>query len=116
MEEQIAETALELMGKPIYTMTGEEFMTLFGYVAQCGDEEDGNKKKGVAYLYGVIELAEYLGCAPSTVSAMKRRGVLEDAIVSRIGKRIVFNGNKAKELAHDYQVSQRRNRLKYTKA
>ena len=107
MEEQIAETALELMGKPIYTMTGEEFMTLFGYVAQCGDEEEENKKEEAEFLYGNAELAKYLGCAPSTVSAMKRRGILDGAIVSRIGKRFVFNGYKAKKLTQEYQVSQR---------
>jgi hypothetical protein len=41
------------------------------------------------------------------VYTLKKIGVLDSAIVSQIGKRIVFDVNKARILADEYQKSRR---------
>lgn len=63
---------------------------------------------------GVHALAVELGCSDSTIYALMRTpreedgsseggGILKDAIVSRIGRRIVFDVDKARELAKQSQ-------------
>ncbi|MCQ2180274.1 MAG: hypothetical protein MJY91_09275, partial [Bacteroidales bacterium] len=63
---------------------------------------------------GVHALAVELGCSDSTIYALMRApreedgsaeggGVLKTAIVSRIGRRIVFDVDKARKLADEYQ-------------
>ena len=61
-------------------------------------------------LTGVKKLAEYLECCESTVYMLRRKGVLEDAVVSHVGKKIVFDGEKARALADEYQEQHRKNK------
>lgn len=70
---------------------------------------DGSKaaRPATTLLTGVQALAEYLDCSQSTVFMLRRRGVLDEAVVSHIGRKIVFDGSKARELANEYQTSRR---------
>jgi len=65
-----------------------------------------------------IILAVELGCSDSTVYALMRTpreedgsseggGILRPAVVSRIGRRIVFDVDTARRLADDYQSSRK---------
>ena len=56
------------------------------------------------------ELAAYLGCCESTIYAIKKSGALDEAIISKIGHRIVFDAEKARELANEYQCQKRENK------
>ena len=38
---------------------------------------------------------------------IKKEGVLDDAIVSQVGRKIIFNVGKARALADEYQRAQR---------
>ncbi len=95
-----------LLEKPLWQMTGEEFLQLNELTrGSLNPTTENNEPK--LYAHGVNELATMLGCCQSTVYALKKIGVLDKAIVSQIGKRIIFDVHKARELADEYQKSQR---------
>ena len=95
-----------LLGKPLWQMTGEEFLQLNELTRSSSNSQQENNETKV-YAHGINELASKLGCCQSTVYALKKLGILDNAIVSQIGKRIVFDVHKARELADEYQKSQR---------
>jgi len=92
-------------------MTGAEFVTLYTYA--CTINSDGTvEKPAITQINGVGPLADYCVCSVSQIYKLLREGVLDDAIISRIGKRIVFNGDKARELAQAF-MSHRIKEMKY---
>lgn len=93
-----------LLDKPVWQMTGKEFYQLACYALE-GNVTTGTTK-GVC-VTGVHALAEYLDCCDSTVYALKRNGVLDGAVISQIGRKIVFDGEKARELAVEYLKGRR---------
>lgn len=93
----------EILKKSIIQMTGEEFCQLTRY-ANSGNESPSSLREK-HYAYGVQELADNLGCCPTTIYAIKKAGMLDGAIVSRLGKRIIFDVDKAQQLAQEYQAS-----------
>ena len=99
-----------LLEKPVYMMTGEEYLELTHYALR--PTQAGQKA------LGVHALAVELGCSESTIYALMRApreedgsnvggGVLREAIVSRIGRRIVFDVDKARKLADGYQSTKK---------
>lgn len=99
-------TITSLLAKPIWQMTGEEFLQLNGLNKE-GVAQDSERKENVQYAYGISELSQKIGCCQSTVYALKKDGVLDEAIVSQIGRRIIFDVDKARALADDHQRKQR---------
>ncbi len=95
-----------LLEKPLWQMTGEEFLQLNELTRGSSNSTTENNEPNL-YAHGVNELATMLGCCQSTVYALKKLGILDNAIVSQIGKRIVFDVRKARVLADEYQKSQR---------
>lgn len=96
----------EFLKKSIIQMTGEEFCQLTRYANSGNGPAPAEEHH---YAHGVSELAECLGCCPSTIYAMRRAGKLEPAIVSRLGKKIIFDVEKAKELSIEYQNGREEN-------
>ena len=95
-----------LLEKPLWKMTGEEFLQLNELTRGSSNPTTENNEPKL-YAHGVNELAAMLGCCPSTVYSLKKLRILDNAIVSQIGKRIVFDVHKARILADEYQKSQR---------
>ena len=98
-----------LLEKPIWQMTGEEFLQL-NELTRSSSNSQQEKNETKVYAHGINELAYMLGCCQSTVYSLKKLGILDDAIVSQIGKRIIFDVHKARVLADEYQKSQRDSR------
>ena len=92
-----------LLGKMLVQMTGEELVAIFRVAAAEGKEDSGTSAETMKYAYGIQELAAYIGCCASTIYDLKKRGALDGAIVSKVGKKIVFNAPLARKLADDYQ-------------
>lgn len=103
----------ELKKKMLVQLTGEELVTLIKYAVGTAenDTNSGTNKRTLAY--GVEELANALGCSPSKIHGLMRTprnedgsaehgGILRDAIVSRIGRKIVYDTERARELANKY--------------
>ncbi len=98
MDMDISDDSNSLMKKFLWQMTGEEFVMLH-HVAEGQQVKKGEQPK---LIYGVHDLSVFIGCSESTIFLLKKRGVFDDAIVSRIGKKIVFDADKAKEIAKEY--------------
>ena len=82
--------------RPLLTITIGEFQDIIRE-AICGRREDeGATAKGLG------ELAERLGCGKTKISELRRLGVLDKAIVSKIGREAVFDVSKARKLALEY--------------
>ncbi len=108
------EIVQELLGKPLWQMSGEEYMQLTEYVL--------SKKKPATppvpkeelkpeYIHGIQALAEYLGCSESTVYLMKKDGIFDKAIVSTVGKKIIFDGRLALKLANKHREKTKKVRV-----
>ena len=98
-----------LLAKPIWQMTGEEFLQL-NELNNRGAGSTAQSAGSVQYAHGIAELSQMIGCCQSTVYALKKEGVLDGAIVSQIGRRIIFDADKARALADEYQRVQRESR------
>lgn len=92
-----------LLKKPIWQMTGEEFLSLSG----AGASTSVGTTMSVTLATGVAELATKLSCSASTIYMLRRHNVLDDAVVSNIGRRIIFDVEKARRLADQYQREHR---------
>jgi hypothetical protein len=103
-----------LLEKPVYMMTGEEYLELTHYALANSSNAAAQPTQGSKKALGVHALAVELGCSDSTIYVLMRTprvedgsseggGVLRDAIVSRIGRKIVFDVEKARELAKESQ-------------
>lgn len=93
----------ELLKRPLWQMTGEDLIELLKTNTETREEKE--KKQ---YAYGLRALGDELGCSQSTVFDLRKRGILDEAIVSYLGKRIVFNVEKARELSNKYKAEQSR--------
>ena len=97
----------DLMSKPLWQMTGEEYVSLHVYATEQACATPASPPNTIVYKTGVRALAEYLSCCETTIYLLKRDGVLDDAIVSRVGKHIVFDAEKARHLADEYKQKER---------
>ncbi len=95
-----------LLSKPVWQMTGEEFCQLSMFAAEGKSSSISSASDG-ARAIGMHELGVAIGCCDSTVYSLKKQGVLDEAIISQIGKKIVFDVEKARVLAQAYQQNQR---------
>ena len=98
----------DLMKKPLWQMTGEEYVALHTYACTLYNGE--GVRKAVTCCKGVHAVADFCSCSDSQIHKLLREGVLDSAIVSRIGKRIVFDGEMARELAEAYMKSHRKSK------
>ena len=89
-----------LLEKPLWQMTGEEYCQLTHYALSLTPNAGSSQAPIGQKALGIHALAVELGCSDSTVYGLMRTpreedgsfeggGVLKDAIVSRIGRRIV---------------------------
>ncbi len=103
-----------LLQKPLWQMTGEEYCQLTHYALSFSPNAGSSQASTGQKALGIHALAVELGCSDSTVYSLMRTprkedasseggGILRDAIVSRIGRRIVFDVDKARELAKQSQ-------------
>lgn len=98
---------IDLLEKPLWQLTGKEYVALHAYACRMNSDTSTQNATTVIRITGIRALAEYLACCESTIYSLKREGVLDPAIVSRVGKNIVFDAEKARQLADDYKQKQR---------
>lgn len=93
-----------LLEKFVFQMTGLEVYNLI----QAALSSANNSSNAQAELCtGIHALAEQLGCCESTIYMLRREGVLDDAVKSQVGKKIVFDVEKARTAADRYQKNRR---------
>lgn len=95
-----------LQSKLLWQMTGEELFALMRHAIAVETGGTDTVQKTVL-LTGIKALAAYLDCGTTTVCALRKAGVLDNAVISQIGRRIVFDGEQARALANDYITNRR---------
>lgn len=88
-----------LKEKPIWQMTGEEFLYLQqnGIAPQTTPTPivDTSLKK---HVYGIVGIAKLFGCSMPTANRIKKSGKIDKAI-TQIGRKIIVDADLALELA-----------------
>ena len=95
----------QLLNIPVWQMTGEQQYRLIQFASTMAPDSPSVPKR--TRIAGVHALAQYMECCDSLVYKLRREGVLDEAIISRIGKKIVFDGEVARRCANEYQEQQR---------
>lgn len=89
-----------IMNKPLVSLSAGEFIELI--LSARGTTTEPVKPE---IAYGISELSDKIGCCPATIYSLKKAGALEGAIISHIGKRIVFDVEKARTAANEFKLS-----------
>ncbi len=92
----------ELMKLPIWQMTGEEQYRIIQYALGHGAPHGEANPTMIP-----VDMPFAPKRTDSLVYKLRREGVLDEAIISRIGKKIVFDGEIARRCANEYQEQQR---------
>ena len=90
----------DLKEKPIWQMTGEEFLFLqqnseSKQVQSAAAEVSNPQQK---YVYGIAGIARLFGCSTPTANRIKQSGKIDKAI-TQIGRKIIVDAELALELA-----------------
>lgn len=86
--------------KPLWQMTGEEFLQLQKLEQEPKQENTSavNISTEKKYVYGLSGLARLFGCSIPTANRIKQSGKIDKAI-SQIGRKIIVDAELALELA-----------------
>ena len=89
----------ELLSKPVWQVTGEEFIFLSKHASRQTETQpqpitDTERK----YVYGILGIAKLFGCSLPTANRIKKSGKIDKAI-TQIGRKIIVNVELALELA-----------------
>lgn len=89
-----------LLEKPIWQMTGEQFIAL---LKNNTESENANaetvpgKTLEKKYVYGIRGIANLMDCSISTANRVKKKGILDGAIIQQ-GRSIIVDVEKALNL------------------
>lgn len=88
----------ELKNKPLWQMTGEEFIYLNEQSAPRHSMPLTSEKPEKRYVYGIRGLADLFNCSLPTANRVKSSGKINGAII-QIGRKIIIDADLALELA-----------------
>ncbi|MDH6357773.1 DUF3853 family protein [Parabacteroides sp. PF5-9] len=88
----------DLKEKPLWQMTGEEFL----YLQQNSEQREVQSVVPVTsskkHVYGIAGIARLFGCSMPTANRIKQSGKIDKAI-TQIGRKIIVDAELALELA-----------------
>lgn len=87
-----------LKEKPIWQMTGEEFLFLQQNGIQSIKVESPAVNPNKKHVYGLHGIAQLFGCSMPTANRIKKSGKIDKAI-AQIGRKIIVDAELALELA-----------------
>lgn len=88
----------ELLSKPVWQMTGEEFIFLNRHALQEREMRAAQPATDKKYVYGIGGIARLFGCSIPTANRIKKSGRIDRAI-TQIGRKIIVDADMALELA-----------------
>lgn len=88
----------ELKNKPLWQMTGEEFLYLQQNSEQKGVQPTIVNNTTKKHVYGIAGIARLFGCSIPTANRIKQSGKIDKAI-TQIGRKIIVDAELALELA-----------------
>jgi len=99
----------ELLGKPLWQMTGEEFL----FLQNASRSEVGENSRPMVdevptkhFEYGIRGIAKVFGCSIPTANRIKKSGTI-DAAITQIGRKIIIDADLALELANNKKGGKR---------
>ncbi len=88
----------DLKNKPLWQMTGEEFL----YLQQSSEQKEARptivSSTSKKHVYGIAGIARLFGCSIPTANRIKQSGKIDKAI-TQIGRKIIVDAELALELA-----------------
>lgn len=104
----------DLLQKPLWQMTGEEFMFLSKTASQndvaknqdSPPQSNSEKKSEKKYVYGIDGIAEIFGCSRPTASRIKKSGRI-NAAIRQIRRKIVVDVELVLSLAGQKKEARR---------
>ncbi len=93
-------TINELLGKPVWQMTGKEllFLAQHGNMSTNRETTKASSKEERRYVYGLASIARLFGCSLTTANRIKQSGKINRAI-TQVGHKIIVDADLALELA-----------------
>lgn len=93
-------TINELLGKPVWQMTGGEllFLAQHGNISTSRESTNASTKEEKRYVYGLAGIARLFGCSLPTANRIKQSGKINHAI-TQVGRKIIVDAELALELA-----------------
>ena len=88
----------ELKQKPLWQMTGEEFLYLQKINENKKPEIVSLNNSTKKHVYGIAGIARLFGCSIPTANRIKQSGRIDKAI-TQIGRKIIVDADLALELA-----------------
>ena len=88
----------ELKQKPLWQMTGEEFLYLQKINENKKPEIVSLNNSTKKHVYGIAGIARLFGCSIPTANRIKKSGRIDKAI-TQIGRKIIVDADLALELA-----------------
>lgn len=90
----------EILNKPLWQMTGEEFLAIINEkkpveCAPAPTDREINPSK--YYVYGLAGIARLFGCSIPTANRIKKSGVIDKAI-TQCGRKIIVDSELALQL------------------
>lgn len=90
-----------LLEKPIWQMTGQEFLTLTQQTTNMEKSENKNPISEITpnkkYVYGIRGIANLLNCSIAKANRIKKKGIIDDAIIQE-GRSIMVDVDLALKL------------------
>lgn len=111
MESQDNFNINDLLGRPLWQLSCQEYLVLMRYFLSHG--VNGNNSTSVLpqrQAIGMSALAKALGCSVSLLYQIKHDIDFKPAVISHIGRRPVFDIEVARQLADDYMERAREER------
>ena len=90
-----------LLTKPVWQMTGEEFLYLQQHASSTGKDVATTtiiQNTDKHYVYGILGISKLFGCSMPTANRIKKSGKIDKAI-TQIGRKIIVDAELALELA-----------------
>lgn len=88
----------ELKQKPLWQMTGEEFLFLQNNSQQISKKQFETVDRSKKYVYGILGIAQLFDCSLPTANRIKKSKQIDKAI-TQIGRKIIVDAELALELA-----------------
>jgi len=88
----------DLKQKPLWQMTGEEFLFLQNNSLQNNKQPSETIDESKKYVYGMLGIAKLFDCSIPTANRIKKSKKIEKAI-TQIGRKIIVDAEMALELA-----------------
>ncbi len=89
----------KLLNTRLLDLDGRQYLALQAYANNFNSRPVAVER---AQAIGIAQLAQALHCSVSQVAKMRREGILDDAVISRLGRNIIFDIRKAENAANKW--------------